>query len=787
MRTHACKLAAVVLVHASILAAAALALAGTHGNRDFGPLDEIVRSEIAAGRVPGAVVEVGEGGKIVYRRAFGFRELKPERVPMTPDTIFDLASLTKPVATAVAIMQIAEQGKIDLDSPVAKYWPAFAQNGKDQITVRELMTHCSGLRADLDLRARWRGYATAMEMIEAEKPLYPPGARYLYSDVNFEVLGELVRRISGEPLDAYCAAHIFKPLGMRDTVFEPAAAKRARIAPTGYVDGRLRLGEVHDPTAWRMGGVAGDAGLFSTADDLALFAQMLLRHGRAGHVRILSASSIDQMGAPGPAAGIDRPRGLGWDLQAPLVANREQLLPVGSYGHTGFTGTMLWIDPLTQRFVIVLTNRTYPDGSGDARPLRNAILALVSQRSTRVSQSRVIAGIPALAPYCRLVMARESNSGGPEVATGADVLAADNYAELKGLRVGLITNQTGINRAGMSDLEAFGGSSVLRLAAVFSPEHGLYGDLDADVASGMEPTLNIPVFSLFGKVKRPTAATLQGIDALVFDVQDAGARFYTYVTTMAYAMEAAAAKGIDFYVLDRPDPIGANSVQGPVLDRDLESFTGYFPMPVRYGMTLGELARMFNAENKIGARLHVIAMRRYARADWYDTTGLRWVNPSPNLRSLGAATLYPGVAMVEGANVSVGRGTASPFELIGAPWIDGKRLAAYLNSRSIPGVQFAAVDFTPAADAFANRSCHGVRLTVVDRRLLDTPELGVELASALNRLFPGQFQLSATLDAIGSRETVDAIRRGGDPRLIARSWKSQDEAFLATRAKYLLY
>ena len=788
MRRQACKpVVVVVLIHALIFAGAPLALAAASGKGGVERVDDIVRSEIAAGRIPGAVVEIGEGETITYRRAFGSRELKPERVPMTPDTIFDLASLTKPVATAVAIMQITEQGKIELDSPVARYWPAFAQNGKQQITVRELMTHCSGLRADLDLRTRWRGYATAMEMIEAEKPLYPPGARYLYSDINFEALGELVRRISGQSLDAYCAAHIFKPLGMRDTGFGPAAGKRDRIAPTGYVQGRLRLGEVHDPTASRMGGVAGDAGLFSTADDLALFARMLLRRGHAGRAQILNPTSVDLMAAPQSPSGADRPRGLGWDLQAPLVSNRDQLLPVGSYGHTGFTGTMLWIDPLTQRFVIILTNRTYPDGRGDARPLRKAILALLSERSGPVSQSRVIADLPALAPYCRLAVARDSQSGGQKVATGADVLAADNYAQLKGLRVGLITNQTGVNRAGLRDLEAFGDSPVLRLAAVFSPEHGLYGDLDGDVASSMEPTLNVPVYSLFGKVKRPTGATLEGLDALVFDVQDAGARFYTYVTTMAYAMEAAAARGIDFYVLDRPNPIGADIVQGPVLDRDLESFTGYFPMPVRHGMTLGELAQMFNAENKIGARLHVIRMHGYDRGDWYDATGLRWINPSPNLRSLREATLYPGVAMVEGANVSVGRGTWSPFELIGAPWIESQRLAAYLSSRSIPGVQFAAADFTPEADAFANRRCHGVRLILEDRKLLDTPELGVELASALYRLYPAQFQLARTLGAIGSRDTVDAVRHGDDPRLIARSWKSQVEAFLEARRKYLLY
>lgn len=735
--------------------------AAAPSGRGLQQISDIVRAEIAAHRIPGAVVEIGEGGKPVYRRAFGYREITPNRVAMTADTIFDLASLTKPVATAVAIMQLVEQWKIDLDSPVTRYWKGFGRNGKERITVRELLTHYSGLPPDLDLRPDWRGYAAAMSLIEAERPVHVPGTHYLYSDVNFEVLGELVRRVSGLPLDEYCAAHIFKPLRMSDTAFRPLADRRARIAPTGYVCRKLRLGEVNDPTAFRMGGVAGHAGLFSTADDLAIFAQMLLHQGYWGGARILTADSVGQMVAQESPPGASRPRGLGWDLAAPLVSNRDELLPTGSYGHTGFTGTMLWIDPLSQSFVIVLTNRTYPHGSGDARPLRKAILELVSRQ---------------FAPLPRLAKSK--------VLSGAEVLAADNYRELKGRRVGLITNRTG---GALADTEARGGDSQLRLAAIFSPEHGLDGDRDGAVASGVEPALHLPVFSLYGRVTRPTDAMLEGIDALVFDLQDVGARFYTYVTTMAYAMEAAAKKGIDFYVLDRPDPISAAIVQGPTLDRQLESFTGYFPMPVRYGMTLGELARMFNAENRIGARLHVIRMQGYSRSDWFDATGLSWVNPSPNLRSLREATLYPGIAIVEGTNLSVGRGTTSPFELIGAPWIDGGKLAAYLTNRKIPGVEFVPAVFTPSADAFANRPCYGVRVVLVDRGVLDTPELGIEIASALYRLYPAQFELAKTLWAVGSRATVDAIRRGDDPRLIAQSWQPQMNSFLKMRAKYLLY
>lgn len=768
--------------------------AGTQSQRapglresDLEPIGDIVRAQIEAGRIPGAVVIIGQGDGVVYRHAFGYRELKPLRIAMTPDTIFDLASLTKPVATSVAVMQLHQRGKLDLDAPVARYWPGFAANGKERITVRELMTHYSGLAADLDLAGKWTGYGTALEMIKAARPLYPPGTHYAYSDVNFEVLGEVVRRVSGMPLDAYCEAHIFRPLGMTDTGFRPPAAERDRIAPTLFVDGRLHLGDVHDPTAVRMGGVAGHAGLFSTADDLAVFARVLLNGGRWRGVRILTPHSIDEMTIPESPSGAVRLRGLGWDVAAPFASNRQQMLPAGSYGHTGFTGTMLWIDPVSNAFVVILTNRTYPNGNGNAGPLRNEILALVSERIGPLSDERVLADRPALSATYALTKARESQAKQAHVATGADVLVSDGFAPLKGARVGLITNETGATQAGVRDIDAFSRASTIKLAAIFSPEHGLYGLADESVASGMEPTTGLPLFSLYGDTMRPSDSMLAGLDALVFDVQDSGARFYTYVTTMAYAMEASARHGIDFYVLDRPDPISAGVVQGPVMDANLKSFTGYFPLPTRHGMTVGELAEMFNGENRTGARLHVIRMRGYQRQDWYDQTDLRWIAPSPNLRTLGEAALYPGVGMLEAANVSVGRGTDTPFEVIGAPWIEPDKLLAYLNARRIAGVRFEMANFTPAADKFAHQSCHGVRIDVEDRYTLDSPALGVELAASLCRLYPHEFRVDSMLGMVGSSRVLDQIKAGEDPKSIEQNWQPGLADFRLLRAKYLLY
>ncbi len=753
----------------------------------LGPIADIVRGEIARGHIPGAVVLIGQADEIVYRRAFGSWRVGADRVPMTADTVFDLASVTKVIATTTAVLQLAERGRLDLDAPVAKYWPQFGAAGKRDIRIRDLLTHYSGLKPDLELRRRWSGYDTAMAMLAADHPLFPPGTRYLYSDENFEVLGELVRRVSGLPLQVYCKRNIFQPLGMINTSFTPPPNEMLRIAPTVRLSREPTRTGVNDPTAYRMGGVAGHAGLFSTVDDLSIFARMLLDRGKLRGVRILSRSSIAAMSLPESPHSAQRLRGLGWDLGPPFASNRDQLFPAGSIGHTGFTGTMIWIDPVTRVYVIVLTNRTYPDGHGDAQPLRKQIVSLISASMPPLTPAQIIAKAPGLARYYAAVGNAGHEADHGKVATGIDVLRAENFTPLRGLRIGLITNQTGRDAAGRTDIDLLRSASDLKLVAIFTPEHGFYANVDQRISSGMDPATGLPVLSLYGDVTMPSPAMLTGIDAMVFDVQDAGTRFYTYITTMAYAMKAAARQGIDFYVLDRPDPIDADVVEGPVLDRNLESFTGYFPLPVRYGMTIGELARMFNTENQIGVRLHVIPMRGYRRADWYDDTGLRWINPSPNLRSLAEAALYPGVALAEGANVSVGRGTATPFEVVGAPWIDSLKLARYLDREQIPGVGFEPEDFIPEAEPYKGQRCHGVRIELIDRDKLDSPALGIEIISALLRLYPAKFRVAQTLGLIGSRRVLDDVKRGDNPKTIAHEWTRRLTAFRSMRAKYLLY
>jgi uncharacterized protein YbbC (DUF1343 family) len=375
------------------------------------------------------------------------------------------------------------------------------------------------------------------------------------------------------------------------------------------------------------------------------------------------------------------------------------------------------------------------------------------------------------------------------VKTGIDVLEGEHFASLAGKHVGLITNASGRSSDGQRTIDLLAHAPDVKLMALFSPEHGLEGSAaeGAKVDSSRDASTGLPVYSLYGDVQRPSARMLDGIDALVFDLQDVGARFYSYITTLGYCLESAGKKGIDFYVLDRPNPINGAEVDGPMLDPDLRSFIGYFPMPIRHGMTVGELAEMFNRENHINARLHVIKMQGWERTDWFDETGQAWINPSPNLRNLAEETLYPGVCLLEGANVSVGRGTDTPFEMVGAPWIDGKALAVYLNGKKIQGVRFVPMDSKPLSGIFTGEVCHGVQIVLIDRQALEPTEMGVELLAALWRLSPPNLKLDGTLRLVGSHKVLESIRTGESPSRIWYDWQEGVEKFKKVRAQYLLY
>ncbi len=773
------------LALASVLAAGQIAAAGAQ--EEFPQVDAIINDAVQSSLIPGAVLVIGHNGKVVYRKAYGSRALIPHREPMTLDTIFDAASLTKVVATTPSIMKLFEQGKIRLDDPVTKYLPEF-QGGKSDITIRLLMTHFSGLPPDLPLVPRWSGYQTGIEKAMTITPIAPPGAKFIYSDINFNLLAEIVRRLSGQSVAEFAQHQIYVPLKMNESGFQPAFLLRPRIAPTEINPdtGEPMRGVVDDPTARYMGGIAGDAGLFTTADDLAKYAAMMLGMGEYAGVRIFDSATVKKFTEPATPADQPILRALGWDMDSTFSSNRGELYPIGSFGHTGYTGTSMWMDPATDSFVIVMTNVVHPKHGNSLSSFRSRIATVVAARygmtlPNTVSLTGYVETI-SMAGVHR-VIARNA-----QTLTGLDVLEQQGFAELKGKRIGLITNQTGLDRQGSRNVDQMLASGV-RVVRLFSPEHGFSGTKDSDVGKGRDEKTGLPVISLYqpnGRKMSPDQ--MAGTDAIVFDIQDVGARFYTYSCTMTYALEAAARAKKPFYVLDRPNPITGTHVEGPVLENQLASFVGCLDIPLRHGMTFGELATMANTEQHWGADLHVMKMSNWQRGDWFDSTELTWVNPSPNMRSLNAALLYPGLAMLEAnSNYSVGRGTDAPFEQIGADWISGSLLAQALNARFIPGVRVYPTRFRPAESNFAGKEIEGVRFLITDREAFDSTRLGIELAVELQKLFPGKLDFEKCRFLIGNQKIVLELRNNGDAGSIWYEAQQEANQFTELRKQFLLY
>jgi uncharacterized protein YbbC (DUF1343 family)/CubicO group peptidase (beta-lactamase class C family) len=724
-------------------------------------IDAAITQAIREDKIPGAVVLVGHNGQVIYRKAFGNRELQPAKEAMTLDTVFDIASLTKIVATTSGIMKLVEQGKVRINDPVTAYLPEF-QGGDSPITIRNLMTHYSGLRPDLDLEPEWTGYETGIHRALTDKPAGPPETKFVYSDINFVLLGEIIHRVSGMPENEYLKSILFDPLKMTDTGYLPAASLLQRIAPTEMQkNGVILHGVVHDPTARYMGGVAGHAGVFSTAADLSRFCQMILDGGDG----LFSPATIQAFTQPASPPGLQNVRGLGWDIDSTYSGVRGDLFPVGSFGHTGFTGTSIWLDPASSTYVVMLTNSVHPHQRKAITPLRGKIASIVAASLSYES------GTPEKVT--------------PQTLTGLDILERDGFTALKGKKVGLITNQTGIDRTGQRNIDVMRANGV-NLVSIFSPEHGLAGVEDhPNVDNTTDAVTGLRVWSLYGKNLRPSPEMLQGLDALVFDIQDIGVRFYTYESTMAYAMEAAANARLPYYVLDRPNPITGNHVEGPMLDPDRLSFTGSFPLPLRHGLTIGELARLINGEKKLNADLHVIEMTGWSRADWFDVTGLPWVNPSPNIRNLTEAVLYPGLALLESStNYSVGRGTDSPFEQIGSDWIDGRQLATALARRNVPGVRFYPVKFKPDSSNMKGKTVSGLSFIVTNRDIFSSARLGLELAGALRSLYPKQMMWEKDRGLMGNSGVMRTLASGEDALAASRMGITE---FLAIRQKYLIY
>lgn len=727
-------------------------------------IDAAVADAIASQSLPGAVIVAGRHDRVLFRRAYGFRQVEPDRSTMTLDTIFDLASLTKPIATATSIMVLAERGLVGLDDPLIKYVAECDSRGKSAITLRHLLLHVSGLPADIAKDDFARGRDEAIRHICSIGLRAPPGVTSMYSDLGFMLLEEVVRRVTKRELPDFAHDEIFAPLGMSDTEFVPSDALKQRAAWTECVDGGWRVGVVHDPRAYLLGGVAGHAGLFSTGDDLALYARAILGGGQVGGKRILSPQTVASMIAPYDVPG--GIRALGWAVENSW---RGEGLSPRAIGHFGFTGTALWIDPEKDLFSVVLTNRVHPDGKGDAKPLVARVNTLLAR---------------AIGPAVGRVDPCADSAG--EVLTGIDVLRAERFERLRGKRIGLITNASGRARDGTSTADLLLHADGVQLVALFSPEHGLGANRQGNIEDERDSQTGLPIYSLYGDALAPRADSLADIDTLVFDVQDAGTRFFTYASTMVRAMQAARDHGLSFLVLDRPNPIDGIDVAGPVLV-PTRSFVNYHSLPIRHGMTLGELAYLLNADDHLGVALSVVPMRGWRRSAYWDDTGLAWVSPSPNLRSVGEALLYPALGLLEATNVSVGRGTDAPFERLGAPWINGGALARALAADAIEGASIGAEVFTPTTDRYAHQVCHGIHLTVRDRSQFEPVRAGLAIARELRRLYPREWEFAKLDRLLVHREAMRAIDGALPLGEITETYRAELAAFAAKREKYLLY
>ncbi len=850
------QVVALALVCCLVLPAASTraqaAASGTTGVADFADLDRVLNDAVAHNELPGAVVVVGHDGHVVYHRAYGNRAVDPAIEAMTEDTVFDMASLSKCLATATAVMQLYEQGKLQFDDPVAKYLPAFAANGKGAITIRQLLTHYSGLSEDVVLTDVWQGKGEGVRRAFASVPYGPPGKTFKYSDINYITLGALVETLSGQPLDVYAEQHIFAPLGMVHTDYltphcsvvwsdegKPVSGRvhcvrqdglagaaqtndLQQFAPTAHNDDKamthdeLLRGVVHDPTTRRMGGVAGHAGVFSTAQDVAVYAQALL-DGLAGRASTfpLKTETLRLMCEPEQPAAGKWLRGFGWDIDSPYSRPRGTVFPVGSFGHTGFTGTSLWMDPRSDTYVVLLSNAIHPRGRPAISGLRGKVATAAAQAlylygsapagHAAQSSTRYVDG------FAKSYDERLASGISTAVVPGVDVLEQTQFAMLRTLqtsvkhplRIGLLTNNTGVDTEGRRTIDVLRSAMPAAvpgaaLTALFSPEHGIAGAEDREgIGNAVDTATKLPVISLYGakpEDRRPKIADLEKLDAVLIDLQDAGVRFYTYESVVAYFLEAAAkaANHPEIVVLDRPALISGVVVNGPVNDAGTERYIAYMQEPTQHGLTLGEFARFINADRHLGASVTVVPVQGYQRGLWYDQTAVPWVNPSPNLRTQAAAALYPGLAFLEFTNVSVGRGTDAPFEQVGAAWIgtdaEAQKLADALTARKIGGVDVAVTTFTPARPyPFAGQLVHGLRFTVTDRERFDAAEFGLELLTVLHAQYPQAFQLEKARGTLLNDATMKALAAGTDPREIEAAWEPMLSDFRARRVSAMLY
>ncbi len=771
-----------MLISTLLLGAPALAWPSQElTTQPFEEAASIVAGAVEDGLIPGAVLVVGRGPTVQFEGAFGERA---PGIPMTVDTVFDMASVTKSMATGASIAKLMERGALSPTDRVDALLPGlvpkgFGSEGKP-VTVEHLLLHTSGL-APANPLGDFEGDSapldTAIRVFAARPLRTQPGEAFAYSDLGYLLLGRIVESVSGQGLDEFASSEIFAPLGMTSTSFGPL--DEAALERTAATEPGTPLGVVHDPRARAAGGVAGHAGVFSTAHDLGRFCALMsgaLGEESPGLGEDVVALATTPHFVPSPVRDVEKHQGsadhgtaraFGFDVATGYSSPRGALFPrFRSFGHTGFTGPCYWIDASSDVWYVLMASRLQVAGSAPSlSPLRRATADAVARAAGILTEPRV-----------------------PTVLTGIDVLEREDCVRLKGKRLGLITNVTGVTAGGRRTIDVLHDSENAQLVRLFSPEHGLFAQLEGKVGDGMDEATKLPVYSLYGKTRQPTAEMLEGLDAVLFDIQDVGVRYYTYPSTLGLTMEACASAGVEVIVLDRPNPITGSQISGPRTDKDRLSFIGWRPVPLVHGMTIGELAQMFNREwGAIGCRLEVVPMQGWSRGMWWEETGVPWVNPSPNMRNPTQAVLYPCVGLLEGSNISVGRGTDEPFELFGAPWIDGKRLVDALRSAALPGLQFASIAFTPDASKFAGERCGGVHITVVDRAAVRPVEAGMAIMWHLNDLFGKDFNAARGDSRLLSAGTFAALMTAEQWRDVPSTWADDVESFALQRAPYLLY
>ncbi|MBI5091259.1 MAG: DUF1343 domain-containing protein [Candidatus Hydrogenedentes bacterium] len=696
--------------------------------------DNALREAVTEAKCPGAVAYIGNRGTTYYHGAYGLRMRTPQERPAERDTIYDLASITKMMATNTAVQLLREDGKLDLDRPVADYLPIPAFKG---FTLRHVITHTAGLHPG---RPYYKECSSVNEMLQryAETGIErAPGLRRRYSDVDFMILGKVVEMAAHDSLDAFCKKRIYAPLGMDHTAFNPPKEWASKCAATEKCAWRKRVivGEVHDENAYAVGGVSGHAGLFSTAEDMAKYCRALLGG------KLLSKKTIAEMTQLGQVPFYPW-QGLGWELDPWSSGEMGFLFSRGAFGHTGWTGTAFWMDRDTGLFAILLANTCHPsrDHRDTATLRRTFYKAVVREFYPKVTTTH----------------------------TGLDRLVRESFEPVRGKRLALLTNASAVDQQGRHILEVLKFENEATLHLLYSPEHGLKGQAEAG-AKVKEQSASVPVINLYGDRKQPTAAELAQVDLFVIDLQDVGSRYYTYLGTMKACLEACAQSGTPVLVLDRPNPVGGATLEGPVASRT-DSLVCAAPIPVRHGMTFGEAA-LFLAKHVLHEKklnVTVSALDNWFPEFQFGACSLPWTPPSPNVPTAETALLYVGMCLFEGTNLNEGRGTETPFGLIGAPWLKAEAVIQRLSSDEREGWVLEPARYTPKSipgksenPMYRDRECHGIRIAVQDADAARAITLALALIVAIRALHPKDFEWKKSFDVLaGSPDLRARIERG---------------------------